>query len=1105
MSRATQGLTVVSRARAVALAAETVAQNALNAAMSVNPFVLITTTIVGLTATIWALHDSTNAQEEAQKKLNARLEEGQKRRENTSRWVDTINSQTNSIYAQVEAFNKLKALYPDYLRNLDLHAFKAKSAAEQQKILNKAMDDADVKINTKGIEEVENKIKELRERYERTVKDDKNVFEIIHVTKLLAAQEEELKLLKEQKKLNEQNAKEAAYQELSEKEKIKYLEEQKKILTDQALAILDNQNVLNKENLSHEKKISLVNQGTEDLLKKKKLIIETKDEVDKLGNSFSVIPSYLSPINYALKNKLEEISGVDVKLLALKSPAATKNKEYWKKREEEYTKLLEALPSSGRTSNQEKDFKEYTQLIKEARKELDQYNISVEKSSKRKTKTKKEEYPYGSLKYWEEVSRKIDDIISKTAYEEKNKEFIKKLSDKKIEADQKAEDIRFNLAIRGFDEELTYKSQQYSNYYKWIENLGKDSADKQFSDLLKNGNTFLEYLEKQKSNIVNKGDQLTLVEGNQLSVLTDRINEIKGIKSSFEQLKDSIARAKDESRSLFEYVEKIAEFKQKLDEGAIHIFGEQKNEAFNFLNQESEKTQQDILNNLLANFKTFETQRKEIVDEAEKNILLARKKGYLELIPLIEKTKDRLIGELDASEIQGSDIWQHLFDGMGDVSLEVFKKSTKKMKEMIANISDEGIKKNLIKQLDDYEASISSPLTNLRKAIKKYKDAEGDMNKSKALDKLKKAYQEFEENAIMSLKAVSNGLKDLGYKTEDLDKIVKGMEGGMQAISGIMSKNPVQIAGGAMGLISTLSDAFDRKSRKLQRRTKQLKSELAEIQRLFSNLEREVGRAVGEDYYSTQRDKIQKLQSQQQKLNELIANEQKKKSKKRDNGAIEDWKNQINEINNQIIDIQNNIAETLTQTNFKDVANQLADVFTTAFSEGKDAAKDFEKTFKQVIANSVKNALKLRILEPVTDKFVKDMSDYMGNNNNSLSGFDFDKWKNQLSEAGNSFTNALTEFENFFKNINSVEMDPLSGAIKGVSEDTANLIAGQLNAIRMNQLNSFNLLRDQLTLMSKIEMNTFKLNSMEKMMSDMVQYIKSNSGLDSARAKGLFY
>lgn len=485
--------------------------------------------------------------------------------------------------------------------------------------------------------------------------------------------------------------------------------------------------------------------------------------------------------------------------------------------------------------------------------------------------------------------------------------------------------------------------------------------------------------------------------------------------------------------------------------------------------------------------------------------MLARKKGYLELIPLIEKTKDRLIGELDASEIQGSDIWQNLFDGMGDVSLDVFKKSTKKMKEMIANISDEGIKKNLTNQLDDYEASISSPLTNLRKAIKKYKDAEGDMNKSKALDKLKKAYQEFEENAIMSLKAVSNGLKDLGYNTEDLDKVVKGIEGGMQAISGILNKNPAQIIGGAMGLISTLSDAFDRKSRKLQRRTKQLKSELAEIQRLFSNMEREVGRAVGEDYYSTQRDKIQNLQSQQQKLNELIANEQKKKSKKRDNGAIEDWKNQINEINNQIIDIQNNIAETLTQTNFKDVANQLADVFTTAFSEGKDAAKDFEKTFKQIIANSVKNALKLRILEPVTDKFVKDMSDYMGNNNNSLSGFDFDKWKNRLSEAGNSFTNALTEFENFFKNINSADMDPLSGAIKGVSEDTANLIAGQLNAIRMNQLNSFNLLRDQLTLMSKIEMNTFKLNSMEKMMSDMVQYIKSNSGLDSARAKGLFY
>lgn len=1105
LSRATQGLTLVSRARAVALAAETVAQNALNAAMSVHPFVLITTTIVGLTATMWALHDSTNAQEEAQKKLNARMEEGQKRRDNASQLLNTINLQTNSIYAQVEAFNKLKSLYPEYFKNLDFHAFKAKSTAEQQNLLNKAMDDADVKINIKGIEETEKKVKELRERYNRAINDGENGLNIIHVSKLLAAQEEELKLLKQQKELNEQNAKEAAYQALSEKEKIKYLEEQKKILIDQALAILDSQNVLNKESATHEKNISLINKGVESLLKQKGLVIETKNEVDKLGNSFSILPSYLTTTNYALSTTLNSLVSITNKLSEVQEPSAVKNKDYWKKREDQYTKLLENLPSSGRNKDQEKEFKEYTQIISEARKEIDKYNISVERTSKQKVKIKKEEYPFGSLKYWEDVSRKIDDIISKTAYEEKNKEFIKKLSEQKIEAEKKAEEIRQAITRRSIDEELSYRNQQYANYYKWIENLGKESADKQFSNLLKDGDTFLDYLEKQKATILNKGGNLDLVEGNKLSAVTDKINEIKGIKTAFDRLKESVQNAKDESASLFDYVEKIADFRQKIDLGEIKLYGEQQNQAFSFLNEETEKTQKEILNNLLNTYKTFETQREEIVKEAERNIQLARENGYSELIPLIEKAKNKLLSQMDADEIQGSEIWQSIFDGMGHVSLDVFEKSTKKIKEMIANINDEEIKKNLTKQLDDFETSISSSFTNLRKAIKKYKEAEGEIGKSKALDNLKKSYLEFGDDALLTIKEITNGLSDLGLKTEDLDKTIKAVEGVWNITSEAFTENPAKIANGAMSLMSTLSNAFDRKSRKLERRSKKLKSELAEIQRLFSTLDHEVGKAVGEDYYSTQIDKIRNLQSQQQKLNDLIANEQKKKSKKRDNGAIEEWKNQINDINNQIDDIQNNIAETLTQTNFKDVANQLADVFTSAFSEGKDAAKDFEKTFKQIIANSVKNALKLRILEPVTDKFVKDMSNYMGNNNNSLSGFDFDKWKNQLSEAGNSFTNALNEFQNFFKDINTADMDPLSGAIKGVSEETANLIAGQLNAIRTNQLNSVNLMREQITLMSKIEMNTYKLNSMEKMMNDMVSFLNKNKGLDGPRAKGIFY
>ena len=55
---------------------------------------------------------------------------------------------------------------------------------------------------------------------------------------------------------------------------------------------------------------------------------------------------------------------------------------------------------------------------------------------------------------------------------------------------------------------------------------------------------------------------------------------------------------------------------------------------------------------------------------------------------------------------------------------------------------------------------------------------------------------------------------------------------------------------------------------------------------------------------------------------------------------------------------------------------------------------------------------------------------------------------------------------------NSNNADPLQGAIKGMSDETASIISGQMNAIRITQADSNSILRQQLLHQANISSNS---------------------------------
>ena len=77
----------------------------------------------------------------------------------------------------------------------------------------------------------------------------------------------------------------------------------------------------------------------------------------------------------------------------------------------------------------------------------------------------------------------------------------------------------------------------------------------------------------------------------------------------------------------------------------------------------------------------------------------------------------------------------------------------------------------------------------------------------------------------------------------------------------------------------------------------------------------------------------------------------------------------------------------------------------------------------------------------------------------------------------------------------------LTGAVKGVTEETASIVAGQLNAMRINQGEANNLLQQQLTTLSQIAANTIYNRHLEKL--EGIWAIMSGSQNDPLRSKGL--
>lgn len=131
----------------VATKALAVQQAILNKTALANPYVLVATLVVGAAAAMWALHDSTTAAEKAQRKFNDEQEKFNKQQEDRKRKIEslirTIQDETETEYARVEAYEELQRYSPALVAAYSREELATLELAKSQKVLNEERDKTD--------------------------------------------------------------------------------------------------------------------------------------------------------------------------------------------------------------------------------------------------------------------------------------------------------------------------------------------------------------------------------------------------------------------------------------------------------------------------------------------------------------------------------------------------------------------------------------------------------------------------------------------------------------------------------------------------------------------------------------------------------------------------------------------------------------------------------------------------------------------------------------------------------------------------------------------------------------------------------------------------
>lgn len=455
------------------------------------------------------------------------------------------------------------------------------------------------------------------------------------------------------------------------------------------------------------------------------------------------------------------------------------------------------------------------------------------------------------------------------------------------------------------------------------------------------------------------------------------------------------------------------------------------------------------------------------------------------------------IQSLREESIKLSPIWQKLFGDTAALGYSNMRKVVSEAKKMVDTVEEIKNPKTGESQYvlsykdenDDIKKTTVSLETYLR-LVKQVSQEERKLNEQNpfqgikdSLDEYNKALKEGnEEEKEAALSSLGQYANDAAQMIKEVTDAWSGMfdslgnEGVSDALSfagdmlgelgslaeGLTSGNPIQMAASALSFIPNIVGKIAQfHDRKLDRAIKRSQLEVQKLQNAYTNLQKEIERQLGKASEKQTDEMVRNLQRQREELEKQMRAEEDKK--KTDKSKIEDYKQQIAELDDQMRYFYEDLAKDLYDIDLKDWAGSIADSLVNAFASGEDAAEAFDNTVADIMKNVLKNILQTQYIETAMSSlreylFGKDgKGGILGDG--TMSGSDMSGLVTELSGLrdiiGQSqkvweYLNEAAEKAGITLTDTTGESNKkgLSASIQGVTEDTANLLGSYLNAIR---------------------------------------------------------
>ena len=280
------------------------------------------------------------------------------------------------------------------------------------------------------------------------------------------------------------------------------------------------------------------------------------------------------------------------------------------------------------------------------------------------------------------------------------------------------------------------------------------------------------------------------------------------------------------------------------------------------------------------------------------------------------------------------------------------------------------------------------------------------------------------------------------------------------AAGNLFSGNPGQmVQGGLQALNAVFKSGISSDTGKFEKAIK-------DLNKTIEKLDYAISKSVGEDRIDNRISAIEKQKELQEELNKAIeaeANARKEikylgitvankgRSSGTDQAKLDALEKELEEAKRAVVEFQEELNELFTAT----TQTTIVDSIISGFKEGKKSAADFANDFKDLMQDAMLQAFEVRFLDNAIGGFYEKFAE---------AGSDGEYTPAELASLRSFYDSVINGAQSDIEAINEIleglGMDGLggqgtaktglTGAISTITEDTANILQGTLNAIRLD-------------------------------------------------------